>query len=82
MKSSPDPFPADPIRLSQAAKLINCDPATVFRWIATGKIRGWQKGRMWRVSKAEVLSDWSAGKPVKPHPLDRKRHPAEGMPSL
>jgi excisionase family DNA binding protein len=64
MNSSTDEFPTDPIKVSAAARLVGTCPATVWRWILKGHIRGWRKGGTWRISRAELLSNWDARKPT------------------
>ncbi len=39
-----DEIPDDLIRPSQAAKMLGCHMATVYRWVVTGKIPGWRRG--------------------------------------
>lgn len=60
MKSSDDPFPSDPIKTGTAARLMDTCPATIWRWILKGYIRGWRKGGTWRVSRSELLSNWDS----------------------
>jgi excisionase family DNA binding protein len=68
MKSSDDLFPDDPMKISAAARLMGCSPATVWRWILKGYIRGWRKGGTWRISRAELLSNWDTRKTGQDHP--------------
>jgi len=48
--------PADLIRTREAARLMHCHIATVFRWALSGRLRSWRRGRAVLVSRADVLA--------------------------
>ena len=50
------PLPTDLISTGTAGKLAGCHKLTVWRWVKSGRLRGWQTaGGHYRVSRAEVL---------------------------
>jgi excisionase family DNA binding protein len=55
---SADQPPADPIRVTEAAKMLKFHVASLHRAIASGKLRGWRVlGRVY-VSRAEIEKLW------------------------
>jgi excisionase family DNA binding protein len=51
---APD-VPDDLIRITEAAKMVDVNRATIFRWIDRGFLRSWALGAQRRVSKGAVL---------------------------
>jgi excisionase family DNA binding protein len=50
-------IPTDLIRPSQAAKLLNLDIGTIYRWINSGKLPAWKRGGShYVVSRADVAA--------------------------
>ena len=47
--------PTDLIKITEAAKTVDVNRATIFRWIAQGRLRSWQLGGQRRVSRGELL---------------------------
>lgn len=62
MRPPADDQPRDLISTREAAGLVpsprgsRTHLSTVLRWVLTGKVRGWRRGKWWFVSKAEVLA--------------------------
>ena len=42
------------MKVTQAAKELNRDPATIKRWIKQGKLEGYKIGRDWEIPDNEV----------------------------
>ena len=45
----------DAIKVSRAAALADVHPATIWRWIQSGRLRSWRLGGSRRVSRQELL---------------------------
>ena len=50
------PDPADLLTPNQAAQLLGVDPASIRRWLKTGRMPGYKIGGGVRVSKVDVLA--------------------------
>jgi excisionase family DNA binding protein len=58
------PFPSDPIKPSQAAKLLGIHPSQVYRYMHAGRLAWWElPGGHRRLSRAEVLALPKQGQP-------------------
>lgn len=61
-------LPADLLTTGQAANLIHCNPATIWRWCLRGKVPSWRRGRQLLVSRADVLACVQRVESTKPAP--------------
>ena len=72
-----DSFPEDLISPHEAAKIVHCHVATIWRWVHQGKIRAWKRGgSRYLLSKADLLEQLEPVSPVRPFKL-RKLASAE-----
>ena len=69
-------IPTDLLDTLSAAKLLQCDRATITRWIFTGKLPAFRVGGRWRISRADVLSMIERYKP-QDVPMPRTRAEVE-----
>jgi len=54
-------LPSDLIKLAEAARLVGVSPASIWRWLVTGKLPGYKLFGRWRVSKADLLAAYQKG---------------------
>ena len=52
---SGDPVPADHCTTNEAARLAGCSLCSVYRWVRTGRVRGWRRVGRLVVSRSEVM---------------------------
>ena len=69
-------LPDDLIDTTEAARLLRCHVATVFRWILAGKLPGWRRGRRHFVRRADVVAAWTRPK-EQPPKLESRREVRE-----
>ncbi|MBY0527352.1 MAG: helix-turn-helix domain-containing protein [Gemmataceae bacterium] len=61
------PFPPDPIKPTEAAKLLGKHLATIYRWIDDGTLPHWVEGKRQRVvSRRDVLAMRRRGQAKRP----------------
>jgi excisionase family DNA binding protein len=71
---SPAEIPSDLIRISRAAKLVDVNPSTIWRWCHEGRLRSWKLVGSRRVSRAELME---LLRPVEAAPTPIATPPAE-----
>jgi excisionase family DNA binding protein len=72
--------PADLIPMAEAARLLPSNRpgkrlhvATLYRWLFSGRLRGWKIGRHYHVSRAEVLRMAEPVEVAQPAPRQQRR---------
>lgn len=63
---------------TEAAQVLKLHLGTLHRWRHSGKLRAWLRGRMWFFSRAELLAQFVAARPVQAKgPTARERRAEE-----